>query len=263
MNSITGYSNPVCVKNINADHLANIEKFVRKNSAEIIQRKVAGEDYDVNCDVLADDEQLADVFGDFYKSQPSNFSFRDGDKLLIGELVQHVKKIVDENGTNSGLSKFKMKKKQKRKRARVFQNASSPTTELNGQLKVEHKLNTNTVANLAELRSYLFARIQSCLNCHEADKIIDLGSLDEDIVSIHVENGEIYGKVLCSVCKEQPKNKKRFARGNKVFYDQEKERWVMSNFQKHFTNFHKMPPLRGADAKKNEKKQDPENASSE
>lgn len=67
-------------------------------------------------DVLMDDEQLIDYFGKLYAKQPENFRFQPGDKMLIKELVSYVSELVDANGINSGLIKFKTKRLTKTKK---------------------------------------------------------------------------------------------------------------------------------------------------
>lgn len=50
-----------------------------------------------------------DIFGDIYHANPNQFQFRPGDIKLIEKLVEHVKKIADGKGINSGLSHFNNK----------------------------------------------------------------------------------------------------------------------------------------------------------
>lgn len=74
------------MKNINEERLNGIQQFVREHALEIAKKKLFGTNYDPNyCEILTDnnDDLLTDIFGEQYKSDPGNFCFRDGDKLLI------------------------------------------------------------------------------------------------------------------------------------------------------------------------------------
>lgn len=67
----------------------------------------------MDCEV--DNENMIDIFGKKYAECPHEFRFERGAVLLIKEIVAHVIQIVDGNGKNSGLRRFKYKFKSNEK----------------------------------------------------------------------------------------------------------------------------------------------------
>lgn len=66
-------------------------------------------------DVLIDDDELVDYFGELYAKRPKQFRFESGHKMMIKLLVKHVENMLDQNGINTGLKKFSVKEKKKPK----------------------------------------------------------------------------------------------------------------------------------------------------
>lgn len=60
-----------------------------------------------------------DVYGKFYVNNSENFKFLSGEKVLIKQLVAHVKSVVDRIGVNTGLSHFKL-----------FKSTQEPTSQI-------------------------------------------------------------------------------------------------------------------------------------
>lgn len=238
------------MKNINEERLNGIQQFVREHALEIAKKKLFGTSYDPNhCEILTDynDELLTDIFGEQYKSDPDNFCFRDGDKLLIYELCGHVKNIVDKDGEiNSGLHKFKVKiKKKKRQRATLYSNTALKNINKENEPiaeGVDFEPNVElSVSSLPGLKERLFNRVQWCLDSHGANHLVDIDCLDETIIQVSIENGQIYGNVTCVICRDKKTKKKLIHR---VYYN-EKSGWIMSNFRKHLNDFHNLPSVRG------------------
>lgn len=236
------------MKKIDDDRLVRVEEFVRQHGLEKHLRKLSGADYDPECEVDVGDEILTEVFGEFYKSDPTKFCFRDGDKCLIFEIVEQLKRIVDKNGINSGLYKFKMKTKKPRKRY----NPIDPKCNLKFDVDSNNEcgeLNSNVdmTANLPDLKSYLLQKVETCLRNHGADELIGTDSkdlIDEETVDVVTAGDQIYGNITCLICQHQNKKNNRKKR---VSYYRSKEKcyWVMSNFTKHLTNFHRLSSIRG------------------
>lgn len=84
---------------ITASQIDGVEKFVRESMQDYLIRKTAEKinetDKDIEThyeDVLLSDDLLVEHFGEIYALQPMEFRFQPGDRLLIEQLVIHVKK---------------------------------------------------------------------------------------------------------------------------------------------------------------------------
>lgn len=88
-----GFGQAITFKTITDVEIDEVEKFIREDISKLIPIETAKED----------------IFGPIFTKNPSHFKFMPGHRVLIKFLVSHVKKIVDENGTNLGLSYFKSK----------------------------------------------------------------------------------------------------------------------------------------------------------
>lgn len=78
----------------------NVEKFVRlENGLEIVERRLKN-----HIDFAATKSQmLLDMYGDTYDDAPEKFCFRDVDRMLIKELVEHVKKNCRREWNQAGV----------------------------------------------------------------------------------------------------------------------------------------------------------------
>lgn len=94
---MTGYAHPIAFKAITDEHILKTEQFVAEKTLQILQQNLHDSIIEKNCDVLIDDDELHDYFGDLYAQNPATFKFGPGDVLLIKELVDHVKTIADRN----------------------------------------------------------------------------------------------------------------------------------------------------------------------
>lgn len=183
-------------------------------------------------DFEMDEQYLIHTFGTFSQN-PSGFHFLRGEKSFIRQLVTHVNKIVDENGPNTGLERFKCKEKRKRKThfkqsaqigVRTNANDGNDATTI-------QKNDMSTQSNEPnELKTNLFGRIKNCLLKLHAD--VDVELLDESIVHVDKTQDKITGMVNCVVCKNNGKKK--------VYYDRVTGNWVITNFQKHLQSKHKL-----------------------
>lgn len=165
-------------------------------------------------DVVIDDEQLKNYFGEIYASKPSKFQFQRGDTLLIKELVEHVKRVVDGGGINSGLGQFK---------AKGFQNTS--------RKRKKNMLSEIEENNNCSFRSGLFEKVMEHLRLHDTN--LNLNGLDESIVTVFTRNGfPIYGSVACIFCQ---RSNKKDAKPKRVYYHTGSggKYWVLSNFTTH------------------------------
>lgn len=96
-----------------------------------------------------------------------------------------------------------------------------------------------SVSSLPDLKERLFNSVQWCLDSHGANHLVDIDGLDETIIQVSIENGQIFGNVTCVICRDKKTKKKLIHR---VYYN-EKSGWIMSNFRKHLTDFHDLPSV--------------------
>lgn len=237
---MNGFGNALSFKSITDDDIQYCENEIKKNG-ESIENQL-NDSAHMNCEI--NKQYLVQTFGSFSEN-PSQFHFLRGEISLIKQLVDHVKNIVDENGPNTGLERFKYKNKQARKarcKQRLQSNEESKqsnpnnliqqTTEPDAANAQEDYISTQN-SGTKILSSSLFSRVKICLDSYQlAD--LDVEQLDESIVTVQYENNKIVGKIVCIICpKKTPK---------KVFYDQKSGHWVITNFQKHLQNSHKLVP---------------------
>lgn len=179
-------------------------------------------------DILVDDQQLFDHFGKLYAQQPANFRFLPGDRMLIKELVSHVAGIVDANGINSGLSKFRTKKTMK--------------TNHTAKHSAQNTTRNSSLNNIdpEKLKSELIQRITSCMYSHGANHEFDIdleNEIHEDVVNVHIMKGFVRGTVRCIICDKENRSKNKPKR---VHYSSGSNWpcWVLSNFAKHLKTAH-------------------------
>lgn len=248
VNSICGYANPLSFKNISDNDIEYVEQIVRENAINIAMKDLK-KNIGSDCEILLDDHQLTDIFGKMYKSNHTEFRFLRGEIQLIKELVDHVKLVVDGNGKNSGLHKFKVKIK----KPRLHQNRERKKLKIDTHDKDEPTTtksnNTNhNSAGRMNLKVKLQRKVEACLKQYSVDKLLDIEFLEEGIVDIEEVDGQIYGSIICVICKNQNKKNQRPKR---VYYKESAETnsWVMSNFTKHLTNTHHLVSINNYDMK--------------
>lgn len=115
---MSGYGNPISFKKITDEDISVVEASIREKTLGILTQNLS-DSIPGECDVLVDDEQLIDYFGPIFAQNTCSFVFQPGDILLIKDLVDHVKRIADDGGTNEGLHHFAQNiEQQKSKRGR-------------------------------------------------------------------------------------------------------------------------------------------------
>lgn len=216
-------------KSITDDDIEYCEQEIRKIEASIgIQ---LDDSADMNCE--KNEDYLIKTFGRTYSEQPTQFRFLRGEISFIKQLVEHVKKIVDETGTNSGLHRFKYKEKRARKAPNKFttkQFDAQPNEKSNVVSKNRKNDLPNTTQEPNELKANLFNRIKICSNNYQA--AIDVDLLEYSTIDVQINQNKITGTVGCSLCKKgKPK---------KVYYDVMVDRWIITNFRKHLQTAHRL-----------------------
>lgn len=115
-----GFANALAFKSINDADIDFVENRIRNTHVE-------------NCHGI---EYLTNIFGKMFASNPSQFQFLRGERKHIKELVKHVKNVVDKDGINSGIHRFKT--------ATETKNATWRCPNCSGGKKESNLLNSNT-----------------------------------------------------------------------------------------------------------------------
>lgn len=88
--SFSNFGNALVFKEISDQHIDAVEKLIRYDISKLVEIKNPEE-----------------IYGRIFAKDPENFVFLPGERVLIKELVAHVKSIVNQNGKNTCLSHFK------------------------------------------------------------------------------------------------------------------------------------------------------------
>lgn len=230
-----GYDNALCFKSIEDDDIEYVEKFIQSKALSICA-KTFDESLGENTEGLLDIDQMTNIFGTRFAAIPNQFEFLKGDIKTIKTLVEHVKGVVDRDGVNRGLNKFKVPKQ--KKNCVVFPWLDLDSKEkLSARLKEENCLNSIEVeSRFPELKLELYKKTESYLNSYNVDEPIIMG-MDEEMVEVcHGNNGHIYGIITCVVCKTE----KKIDSTHRVYFQQKKNsnHWVMANYLKHLKDMH-------------------------
>lgn len=233
-----GFANPLSFKKITDAEISTVAKFIRENTMDFLQQRLRDsidQLDELECDVLVDEAELIDHFGEMYAHNHKSFNFLLGDIILIKELVEHVKGIADGNGINKGLAFFKSNKRCRKR--------TVPRTGCQLKDNKKHK-SPKAIANPIEeehLKAELISKVTACFKpyltgVHAKDEVINI---NECIVVLQNEDGSnIYGEVCCIICKaENRKNQK----SKRVYYNTKRKTngcWVLSNITKHLQKLH-------------------------
>lgn len=237
---MAGFDNPISFKKITEMHIEIVEASIRERTLGTLIKNLY-DSINEECDVAVDEEQLVDHFGPRYAHDTSSFRFEEGDKILINELVDYVKSVADEGGTNCGLHHFapvihSLKPKRRRQKQN---NQKFP------QIKVKEKV---VQIDETRLKYELVNKVTAIVQCfyiqQSADPELYSSEINENTVELHVTRNErneckVNGKVHCTICmSENRKNQKP----KSVYYNFKGKNgcWVMSNFVDHFKSIHKV-----------------------
>lgn len=229
---MAGYGHPMAFKVMNDEHILKTEKFIREKTLNILQQNLnqsVNKEQCEDCEVLLDDDELRDYFGDLYAQNPSSFQFEAGDVLLIKELIDHVKTVADRNGKNTGLGHFA-------KRNTVAQSVTAKVRQsrkVNLFPKQKKKKQVPSQLDENQLKIELEQKALASFNLYVEGGI----STEQMIVQVHQKNGKIYGELVCVLC-ENNKPKRVSFNSNQTHGC-----WVLSNLVKHLKTVHGLHPM--------------------
>lgn len=163
-------------------------------------------------------------YGDVYASTPNLFTFPSGDRLLIQEISEHVKRIFEEKGLKGGVQHFTSVLKVN-KQVRVMPNEnialSSFIRQDEGAHSMDMKFQLHTTA-VKVLKSFGL----------DADLV---NSFDDTMVFLKIdENNRYRGSVLCVICQNNNVRKEinlhcKYGAQNRVY-------WVDANLKRHLNS---------------------------
>lgn len=239
LHRLSGYANALVFKSITDDDIDAVENFIRNEVFTYLAKSKADamnesdkSGFVEHDDVLVDDENLLDHFGQLYASQPEMFRFQPGDRILIKALVEKVKNIVDGKGINTGLREF-IKAKKRMKIKKTNKKLSKRQTMHTTPAKLDE-------LNIESLKSDLVQKVKNCMYSHKADSMFDV-DLENDIhgdsVEVYIKSGLVHGKVRCIICDEK---KKRKNVSKRVHYSSGSNwlGWILSIFSTHLKKTH-------------------------
>lgn len=227
-----GFANPLSFKHVTDAEILLVETFIRENTMKFLEQKMRdtlGDSINELCDVLVDDELLIDHFGELYANNRDSFMFHAGDVILIKELVEHVKQIVDEKGKNTGLAFFQNSKRIRKKTSKKSANPKQKVFKMLTRPTEGDSLGDN-------LKNELIRKITTCFSPYMTDvhKNNELMNISECVVVLNSDDGlKIYGDVTCIICKFEDRVNQKPKR---VYYNKKSENkgcWVLSNIVKH------------------------------
>lgn len=234
---MNGFGNALTFKDVNEEDIMTVEAFVRNELLKILSNN-ASESIGEDCDALVDEQQMLDHFGEAYKEQPENFKFLSGHKKLIRNVAAHVKRLVDGKGENKGLKFFQPKLILPKRAIK-----SEPKLHTTQDVPTPNVLNEETLTELMpQLKSSLFTKVMECLKQYKVNQQMVIDDVDEGIVSVFIEDGQVYGNIQCIICQNNPKKNKHNQKPKRVSYhtDEISQYWVASNFTTHLKRVHKL-----------------------
>lgn len=210
-----------------------VQEFIKTKLLQRLKKILASSlDDGIDADnVLIDHEQLVEHFG-LYASNPDEFEFQLGDRMLIKQLVCGAQQIIDSKETNLGPNFFQVKerKRQKETAPSSSKKKKDPTDSL-GETKI---IQIDPVQfDVIKLKSDLTEKIIACLKSYGADQLINTELekvVDDECINVTFEEAGVYGSINCVICTEKKVKK---TKPKRVFYNLDSNHWVVSNFAKH------------------------------
>lgn len=182
------------------------------------------------------DDRLVDFFGKNYVGRSVQFQFERGERVMIKQLVAHVKYVIETEGYDRFKYKVSKSSKEKNKgRSRIQEKKDSrPLKKGNTDtLDIENTHDANNLIDGTfgmELKELLFDRVRSCLGQYSVNVSL-LETMDDNIVDVFKKGAKIYGRIFCIVCREN--NAKEEPKQVSYYESERSSYWVLSNFIEH------------------------------
>lgn len=235
---MNGFGNALNIMDINDEDIQAVEESIRDCTIDYLTKKVM-ENVDDGCEILVPMEMLEEYFGEAYKFAPEKFKFLAGDRKTIKKVSEHVQKIVDSLGESKGLKHFAPKRKPTTNTATNTQKVQKIRDKGTPHAS-DDEIDEMSTESLQKLETVLFEKIWDCLKTFKVEQIVDLETVDQNIVSVFTENGRIYGNVYCVICANGSNLRKQTPKRVQYYSNNGKQYWVPSNFTSHLKNIHKL-----------------------
>lgn len=236
--SYCGYANAVLFEKLDDNDINAVEEFVRNDLLDILlddEQPVDGSE------VLLDDEQMKNYFGELYASSPSKFRFMPGDRKFIKLIQNQIQLDIKKKGRKRALSCYTDESvhAQKLRRKRLI------NVKTENETKTDPSIDSGEVGNsdlgtIDMLATMLYTRIQNKL-AQLRFPPSTLTEFNKTFVSV-VKNvdGNIDASVVCFACYLQSETKENVHQCSVFLRTRNgKQSWVISNFTKHLNNKHK------------------------
>lgn len=234
-NSLCGYKEAATFKFVGEEEITYTESYIKTKLFTFFD------------DIERDSCEKIDrtnFFGKYYLTTPQSFEFTQGERLLILQMANHVKKILDRNDQpNSGIKYFAFDETDKKLRKTIHK-GTTYYSQFCGRFftfgnEMMFKGATNpeeetVIANdLEKLKSQLFQDVSKWLKSHAFKNKLEF---EQEMVSLEKCHGKIIGFVSCVFCKSC-NNSKRTKISLKSS-DDRNSYWVLSNFVTHVKRCH-------------------------
>lgn len=207
-------------KQINDVTLNEIESLVQNGLLQILKEKCNDE-----CDFI--EKEKVNFFGSF-TSNVKNFRFFPGERALILEYVEHVKRIIDAREINSNLSYFDVPKNHKMTRKDTA-NISVGCFFVN-KIPSKKKKVLNVYSSSKELKTDLIPKLRNKFS--SIDDTFLVSEIPKKSINIVNDGSRVVATVECLLCEREGKPTKKIV----VQYDTSpnmKTYWNISNLNKH------------------------------
>lgn len=203
---------------------------------DLILTKNAGNSINSNGDVIVDQNELIEHFGELYALKPNDFRFQPGDRKFINLIQQTIMNTIEKKGRKRAMQHFGYKHELPEKKKKKD---NTDTTDLTQSGKTKIKDNTDDTDLAQTMKTQLIKQIRNKLiTCSIPNNLIEM--FNESFVTVETQGNKIVkGGVVCVVCYAKSKQPKKI-KPNNVHCRNKSGRlsWVISNFTKHFRRAH-------------------------
>lgn len=196
-------------------------------------------------DFVLYEDQLINYFGETYASDPANFRFEIGDRKLIKILSNHVKNQAEEHGAKY-LRRFRKKIVSANKKSIQFdhrrnidENTSANTAASTAALSL---MDDNSNVDCQELSVQLVRRLKQFLEQFNIEKSV-IQMVNQSTVQVKIVDGTVHAEAFCIICQNNGTIKGKL-KAKRVYYKngESSKYWVLSNYNTHLKNVHKLQP---------------------
>lgn len=241
--SFCGFKEAVTFKHITTQEIDDTQNYIKTKLLSALEENSKNpEDVPIN---------KKDFFGSLFEKNTASFEFLPGERILIIELTQHIKRIVDCDGIpNSGIKYFSFTGSNKKKFKSNHRNTKY-YSQFGGRLFVSEEiiLSTKTQTtmdlnvnnnihdeknNMDSLKEQLVRDVNKWFPAHSFN--VENLPTDEGI-SVEIDaDGKVFGLISCVYCKID------FQKSNSIKVSLKQtdtsNYWIFSNFSTHVKRCH-------------------------